>query len=667
VQRRDFLAASIAAVVAGRASVRAAGAVGFAPPLAHAANFDGGAGLALTAAPGTYDLGAGPRAGAMLFNGQWPAPTITLQQGEDLDLELHNQLGEATIVHWHGLRPPADMDGHPILAIPHGASRPYLFTVDERPGTYWYHSHPHHRTAYQAYHGLAGFLLVHDGLDELRGLPTGARDLALLLADKRLDAGGNLVYQPTMADMMRGFLGNAVLVNGTLGPQQAVEPAVLRLRLLNGSNARILNPAFADGRNFWLVATDAGLLDAPIAVSSVLLSPGERIEILVDLRDDAGQAVDLVSAPFTITSPGPAIDFPQGAGFDLLRFDVVLPLAGAPGDIPAAFEPMPPPAATDAPRRDFILTQSAAAHFINGLTYELERIDFSVTLGQPEIWRFVNNGNQPHPMHMHAAHFRVLQRSGPAIATDAGWKDTVLVRVGETVDVVLRFDVPGLFLLHCHNLEHEDEGMMLNFVVVDPANSAPVAGELPDQDGREEEDFSCATAAAFSDPDGDVLAFSATGLPPSLSIDATSGVISGRPVVGDAGSHAVVVAASDGELQAQAGFTLRIAAANAAPVAGSLPDRSVRAGEPVVIDTAQAFSDPDGDVLSFSSTGLPASLLIHPATGQILGLPLEAEVGRHAVVVTASDGTLAASTGFELTIRSAVDRVFADGFEGLAR
>ncbi|HRQ63495.1 MAG TPA: multicopper oxidase domain-containing protein [Xanthomonadaceae bacterium] len=419
----------------------------------------------LTAAPGNYDLGDGPRPGAMLFNGSWPAPTIRLQQGDLFDLILHNNLDEPTIVHWHGLLPPADMDGHPIYAIGPGESRPYLFSVHERASTYWYHTHPHHRTAYQAYHGLAGFLIVDDGLDEVRGLPPASRDIPLLLADKRLNTEGAMEYNPSMADIMRGLLGNTVLVNGRQALQMSVEPAVHRLRLLNGSTARILNPAFADGRTFWLIGTDAGLLDAPLAVNSVLLSPGERVELLVDFRDDAGTTLEFLSALANITSPGPPIEFPQGAEMPMMRFVVDEPLEGESGEIPELFDAMPPPAITEGPVRPFVFTQNGPDHFINGLTYELERIDFTVEQGEPEIWRCTNAGNQPHPMHMHGAHFRVLGRSGEPIASDAGWKDTVLVRVGETVDVALRFDVPGLFLFHCHNLEHEDHGMMLNFVV----------------------------------------------------------------------------------------------------------------------------------------------------------------------------------------------------------
>lgn len=423
---------------------------------------------ALIADFGDYDLGSGPRPGGMLINQQWPSPTLAFSRGEVLDLMLHNQFDEPTIIHWHGLTPPADMDGHPIDAIDPGASRPYQFTVDNRPATYWYHPHPHHRTARQVYYGMAGFLLVEDGRDEQRGLPTGRRDIPLLLADRRVTANGELAaYQPTTPDLMVGFLGDTVLVNGQVSPKLSTEPAVIRLRLLNGSTARILNPAFADGRSFWLIGTDAGLLDAPIEVNSVLLSPGERIEILVDLAEAGGNVVELISAAFEIAAPAPPMltQPPQGARFSMMVIDVDQPLGSPAGTIPDSFEPMPGIGTEGAPIREFELTQMMADHFINGLTYDLNRVDFEVPFDRVEIWRFVNRSSQPHPMHMHGTQFRVIERSGATAPTDAGWKDTVLVNAGETVDIALRFQVPGLFVLHCHNLEHEDHGMMLNFEV----------------------------------------------------------------------------------------------------------------------------------------------------------------------------------------------------------
>lgn len=472
MNRRNFLGLAIASslycLVPSHAQARIDLRRGQPLPLAPHLDLNQRGVVDLTAGFGDYDLGSGPHPGGLLFNEQWPSPTLSISTGEEFDLTLFNQLDEPTIVHWHGLTPPADMDGHPIHAIEPGTSRPYHFTVEDRPGTYWYHPHPHHRTAYQVYHGMAGFLLVDDGADESRGLPTGTRDIPLLLADRRVTPEGELTpYNPDMPEMMVGFLGNAVLVNGLVEPQLEVEPAVIRLRLLNGSTARILNPAFADGRSFWLIGTDAGLLETPVEVDELLLSPGERVEILVDLRTETDATLNLVSRAFSINGTHPPVitEPPQGSAFDLMQINVSLPLDGPAGDIPAGFEPMPTIDSSQADVRTFNLTQSGADHFINGLQYELERVDFTVPIDTVEIWRFINQSSQPHPMHMHGAHFRVLSRTGPATPTDAGWKDTVLVHVGETVDIALRFDKPGLFLLHCHNLEHEDHGMMLNFVV----------------------------------------------------------------------------------------------------------------------------------------------------------------------------------------------------------
>jgi FtsP/CotA-like multicopper oxidase with cupredoxin domain len=224
---------------------------------------------------------------------------------------------------------------------------------------------------------------------------------------------------------------------------------------------------------FWLIGTDGGLLDAPRAVSSVLLAPGERVEILLDLSHDAGKSVGLVSAAFAGAgwsmmgggSGAPA----QGAGFELLRFDVTAPLSAGAGTIPTAFEPIVrhDPNLAAQRTRVFELTgmngMSDGWHRINGLLYDGARIDFSVQRLQLERWQFVNRSDEPHPMHMHGTQFQVLSRSGAALPTDLGWKDTVLVRGQETVQFALRFDVAGQYVLHCHNLEHEDHGMMLNF------------------------------------------------------------------------------------------------------------------------------------------------------------------------------------------------------------
>ena len=432
-------------------------------------------GNTISTATGAYDLGSGARSGAMLFNAQWPSPLIRIAEGSALDVTLQNQLGEATNIHWHGLAAAAGMDGHPTELVAPTTSKRYNFAVNERPGTYWYHPHPDRATARQAYSGLAGMLIVDDGNDAARGLPTGIRDIPLVLADKRV-SNGALIYQPTLFDLMTGWLGNVITVNGMAGPVTAnVDAAIIRLRLLNASNARILNPALANGRSFWLVGTDGGLLPAPVSVNNLLLAPGERAEVLLDLRGDAGQTVKFVSAAFSYMGSGMMGSTPsQGSGFELLNFVVSSASVTNPGTLPTAFAPITRyQTAAAVVGRSFELTamngMNAGLHRINNLAYDSARIDFIARRGELERWQFINRGMEPHPMHVHGTQFQVISRDGVEarrLPTDLGWKDTVLVRPFESVEIALRFGIVGNYVLHCHNLEHEDDGMMLNFNVV---------------------------------------------------------------------------------------------------------------------------------------------------------------------------------------------------------
>lgn len=441
------------------------------------ANFSGNT---LSATAGAYDLGSGAQSGALLFNGQWPSPLIRISSGSALDITLQNQLAEPTNIHWHGLAAAPGMDGHPTELVAPAASKRYAFAVSERPGIYWYHPHPDRATARQTYSGLAGMLIVDDGNDVARGLPIGARDIPLVLADKRV-SNGAITYQPTFLDIMTGWLGNVIAVNGMTGSvTAAVEPAIIRLRLLNASNARILNPALANGRSFWLIGTDGGLLAAPVAVNSLLLAPGERADVLLDLRGDAGQTIKFVSAAFSNMGSGMmgsgmmGSALPQGTAFELLNLVVSSAPVTSTGSVPASFAPIVRyDSAAAVVRRVFELTtmngMSGALHRINNLVYDGARIDFVARRGDLERWQFINRGMEPHPMHVHGTQFQVVSRDGNEarrLPTDFGWKDTVLVRPFESVEIALRFNVIGNYVLHCHNLEHEDDGMMLNFNVV---------------------------------------------------------------------------------------------------------------------------------------------------------------------------------------------------------
>jgi FtsP/CotA-like multicopper oxidase with cupredoxin domain len=363
------------------------------------------------------------------------------------------------------------MDGHPRDQVAAGQSYQVKFPIRQRASTCWYHAHTDQLTAEQAYAGVAGFFIIEDPVEAAFGLPPGNHDVPLVFTDKRVNASRQLVYAPSMMDVMSGYLGDVMLVNGTPDAWLSVDRGLYRLRLLNGSNARIYKVALSDGRSFHLIGTDGGLLPAPVSVTSVMLAPGQRLEVLVDFSAyAAGASVVLKSLPFA-GSGGMMGGARQGTEMDLLRF-YVDSANTANAAVPALMQPFTPLASAQAKRtRVFTLAMSGMVHTINGQLFSMERTDFTVPFGDVEIWEYRNTSTQPHPMHAHAALCQVLSRSSTANLPpeDNGWKDTLLVNPGETVRVLTRFDThPGVFVHHCHNLEHEDSGMMQNFEVLRP-------------------------------------------------------------------------------------------------------------------------------------------------------------------------------------------------------
>lgn len=433
------------------------------------------------------ELWPGNLTDVLALNGSVPGPTIRITTGGLFSTLVENQLSEPLVLHWHGLLAPASQDGHPRDAIAAGQSAMIRFLVNQRAGTYWYHAHTDGLTGKQAYQGLAGLFLVEDPAEAALGLPTGDHDIPLLLADKRPNASHQLPYTPTMMDVAGGWLGTEVLANGTPNASLAVDTGAYRLRLVNASNARVFKVGLDDLTPFQLIANDAGLLAAPMTVSTLRLPPGGRVEILVSFAGRSlGSLVKLVSHAFAAPAGhgGMTGGLPQGAKLDLLTFSVERHASGTPPP-PTTLVPVVAHAAKEARRtRQFSLGMGmgmAAGHQINGTTYSLQRVDFSVPKGELEIWEFTDTLGDFHPMHLHGAHFQVLSRSGAAVLPpeDTGWKDTVLVGPLETVRVLVRFDAhAGIFVLHCHNLEHEDDGMMQNFEVTTDAVLEPAGPPL---------------------------------------------------------------------------------------------------------------------------------------------------------------------------------------------
>jgi FtsP/CotA-like multicopper oxidase with cupredoxin domain len=382
---------------------------------------------------------------------------------------VSNQLGEPLVLHWHGILAPSGMDGIPQSAIASGQSYSVRFPIRNRAGTYFYHAHTDALTGKQVYRGLAGMFIVDDPADDVLGLPEGAHDVPMLITDKRTNTAHTLAYSPAMADVMTGYLGNGVLVNGTPDAWFAVDKSCYRFRWVSASNARVLKLGFSDGRSFRLIATDGGLLPAPVPVTNVTLGPGERVEALVDFSGDAtGASITLRSLAFPAGGMGPGPR--QGIQLDVMNI-YVDSTNTRPCAVPAALASITPYASSNALRtRTFTITASGMLHYINGVQFAPDRLDFTVPWTELERWELVNQTAEFHPMHPHGVHFQVLSRSTGALRPEeGGWKDTVLVAGSETVTALVRFDAyPGRFVFHCHNLEHEDNGMMLNFEVASP-------------------------------------------------------------------------------------------------------------------------------------------------------------------------------------------------------
>jgi len=431
-------------------------------------------------------LTAGPQDTLTPLGESYPGPLIRLRRGQRVRARLENWLPENTTVHWHGLHVPPGVDGQPRLPIKPGKSMTVAFDVVDRAGLYWYHPHPHGphggHVGFQSYAGLAGPLIIEDEIERALNLPDGEQEMILVLQDRSFAGDNELTYlgsgMGSMMTRMRGFLGDRVLVNGRPDAMREVATQPYRLRLLNGSNARIYKLAWSDGRPVTVLGTDGGLLAAPQQRPYVTLAPAQRVDLWVDLSAaKSGDELRLLSDSYQAGMMGSMMGnstLPAGARFELLTLRVAR-LARGGESLPVVLDSglKTPPVAPDTPIRTFELTVKMMRGFINGRQFEGAVVadDEIVSLDDTEIWEFVNTSMMPHPMHVHGLQFAVVSREQAGAShswngldaglVDAGWHDTVLVLPGQRVRIALTFtDFEGLYLYHCHNMEHEDNGMM---------------------------------------------------------------------------------------------------------------------------------------------------------------------------------------------------------------
>ena len=368
-----------------------------------------------------------------------------------MTVTLANGLAQDTITHWHGLVTNFQNDGGPLLSIAPGQTFDYNFQINQRAGLNFYHPHPHMLTGEQVCLGLAGAFIVRDAEEDTLALPSGPYEVPLVIRDASFDRQGNMIYNPSSS----GFNGKYPVVNGTLRPMMNVDRGVYRFRVLNGANARVFRLALTSGAPFVVIGNDGGLLRALATATSIELGTGERLDLLVDFSSlGAGQSVTLRCS---------------AARWDLLRF-VGTGAAGVAYAPPATLSVIEPLVGPAQPTRVFSFDGMSR---INGLEYDMHRVDFRVPRGVTERWRFKTGGNAPHPVHVHGAPFQVVSRTGGRnrlFPWESGWKDTVLLNDKETVDILIRFDAfsgeyDGQYVMHCHQLEHESMGMMMNFTV----------------------------------------------------------------------------------------------------------------------------------------------------------------------------------------------------------
>lgn len=432
----------------------------------------------LTAEPGVVRFAEGLDTPVLLYNGT--NPVIEANEGDKVEISFKNGIpGEATTIHWHGMPVPADQDGNPADPVASGGERIYAFELPEgSAASYWFHPHPHGLTARQVYRGLAGIFLVKPKDDPI---PPEYGDTILMFTDLRIAADGAMP-ESTMTDFMNGRVGDHVLVNGQKNPQMAVALGEKRrLRVYNATNARFLRLTF-ENASMTIIGTDGGLIEAPVAIDELLLTPAERVELIVSF--DKPGAAKLKTLEYERGWMGPGK--PNEADMILLTANVSEEAAVAMPRLPAklrSIESLGNPVVT----RRFVLTESMGGmdhgsmsmqsmdhssmssdgmemkFLINGASFDMNRIDEVSKAGQVELWEVVNEADMDHPFHVHGTQFQVVEHEKDGKVTTPpyrAWKDTVNVVGGETVRILLRQDLPGLRMYHCHILEHEQLGMM---------------------------------------------------------------------------------------------------------------------------------------------------------------------------------------------------------------
>lgn len=414
------------------------------------------------------------------INNNFWGPTLFINKGDTVHMNVRNKLNDSTTIHWHGMHLPAVMDGGPHQVIPPGALWQPFWEMKNQAGTYWYHPHLHEMTMEHLTKGIGGFMIVRDAEEAALALPRtyGVDDIPLMLTSRRYDANNQFVTVNTA-------YGDYLLTNGTPDAQISLPKQYVRLRILNAETERGYDLGFSDNRTFYIIGNDGGLLNAPVAVTRVKLMVGERIEILVNLSNDViGSSIDLKAF-----NSGQAFGFPGGepatsgqfgsllnnTDFSVLHINISNTLPNAITALPSTLINNTYWSAADATVDRTVQVMGGQGptpfYFDNGV-FTISTINKTVKLNDIEKWTITNNNVFGHTFHIHDVEFKLVARNGLANSVgshESGWKDVIYLPRGENATFVAKFDDYAdpihPFMYHCHFSNHEDAGMMGQFVV----------------------------------------------------------------------------------------------------------------------------------------------------------------------------------------------------------
>jgi FtsP/CotA-like multicopper oxidase with cupredoxin domain len=422
------------------------------PDLLEPTLVDGVARFDLSIADSRHDFGSGVLTDTIAYNGQSIlGPTLRWTSGDDIEIHVTNNLEETTTAHWHGADVPAEDDGGPHSPIDPGQTWIADFPVIQPAATLWYHPHLMGTSAEQVFYGAAGLIIVDGDNPAAAGLPStyGVDDIPVVLQDREFAENGQLNFEIDADD--NGDLNPELTVNGTMDPYTMVPAGPVRLRLLNGSQARIYELS-VDNNSMVKIASEGGYLPSPVPLDTLTIGPGDRAEVIVDTSDGPVKLLDTEFGRVLELRPDPSLPIAQHPPDQLAEIDVITP------------------ASVDVDRT-FHMNEAGDGWAINGQQMDMNRIDHSINFGDTERWT-ITVGDGIHTFHVHQTQFQILEINGePPPPEDAGWEDTVLVTEDRVVVIAMRFDsytnpdTPYMF--HCHILDHEKTGMMGQFQVVE--------------------------------------------------------------------------------------------------------------------------------------------------------------------------------------------------------